>query len=60
MEAKKSWKSKTNWIALINAVIAFVPVVQSFIQNHPAEYGIALSGIFFGLRLISKGKIEIV
>lgn len=57
--AKRPWESKTNWVALISAIAAFVPQVQSFIVMNPESYAMILSGVFMLLRLVSKEKIII-
>lgn len=59
MEDKKPWQSKTLWVALIQAVVAFLPGIQAWIAANPAIYGVALSGVFIVLRLVSGGKIVI-
>ena len=59
MENKKPWQSKTNWAALVVAAAAFVPSVSAWIQANPEMYSMVLGGLFAGLRLVTKGKIEI-
>jgi hypothetical protein len=56
---KKPWQSKTNWMALIFAVSAFVPVVQGFMKEHAELYGMIIGVVFSGLRQVSNGKISI-
>ncbi len=56
---KKSWQSKTLWLAAVNAVVAFVPPVQRLIVEHPETYALVLSGVFAVLRWITKGRVEI-
>lgn len=56
---KRPWQSRTNWIALISAIAAFIPQVQVFIQENPESYAVIMSGVFMLLRQISKEKINI-
>lgn len=58
-QAKKPWQSKTNWIALIIAIAAFFPQVQAAIAANPDMFAMAMSGVFIGLRLITKDKVVI-
>jgi hypothetical protein len=58
-ETKKIWHSKTQWVALLTAVAAFFPPVQTFIAANPETYAGILSAVFAALRLISKEKLVI-
>jgi len=59
-QVKKSWESKTLWIAAINAVAAlFVPAVQHFITDNPEAYAAGLSVLFAVLRKVTKGSVSI-
>ena len=61
LPAKKPWQSKTLWVNLIVAVLAFIPMLGSFGQEMSHEQiglvAVGLINIF--LRLITKGKIEL-
>lgn len=57
---KPAWQSKTMWIALVNAAVAFVPPVQKMIAEHPEGYAIFLSVVFGALRKMTKGRISIL
>jgi len=60
METKPSWQSKTLILNLIAAVSAiFIPAVQVWIAAHPVELATGFAILNMGLRIISKGKIEI-
>lgn len=59
VEVKKPWASKTNWVALIMALLAFFPSAGTWVANHPEPFMWAVSGVIAGLRMISKGKIAI-
>jgi hypothetical protein len=59
MDNKKPWQSKTLWIALIMAIVAFFPPVSEWIQANPEIFTMSLMGIFAVLRFISKGGIDI-
>ena len=41
-------KSKTNWVALVGAALAFIPGVGPWIATNPAAYA-ALIGVAVGL-----------
>jgi len=58
-ESKKPWESKSVIAALIVAIAAFFPPVQKFIVENPTAYTEILAGIFFFLRLVTKGKVSI-
>lgn len=58
--SKKAWHSKTLWIALINAAVAFVPPVQKVLAENMEAYMIGLSMVFAVLRKLTKGKVDIV
>jgi len=58
-QIKKPWASKTLYMALISAVVAFIPPVQNWIAENPTTYGWIVAGIFAAIRLVTKGKIVI-
>jgi hypothetical protein len=59
MESKKPWQSKTNWVALIVALSAFVPSVGEMIAKNPEAFSMAVGAVFGFLRVITKEKISI-
>jgi len=59
MESKKPWQSKTNWMAVIVALVAFIPGVGEYVGKNVEVVGLLLGALFAGLRMISKGKISI-
>jgi hypothetical protein len=59
MESKPAVQSKTVWVALIVAVAAFLPVVKEWIAGNPGIFAQVIAGVFFVLRLVTKGKISI-
>lgn len=60
METKPVWQSKTVLMNLIFAIAAFFPPMSGWLNAHPDYVIFAFSLLNMGLRLISKGKIEIV
>ena len=59
MEAKKTWQSKTLWVALLTAIVPFFPWAQAQIAANP-DLIITGLGLLFGmLRLITKSKVDI-
>ena len=56
---KKIWQSKTLWMSLIVAILAFFPSVQIFATKNPEAVGTILGLVFSALRLLTKGKIVI-
>jgi hypothetical protein len=59
MENKKPYQSKTNWVALIIALSAFLPSVQAWISENPTAFAEITALIMVVLRMITKGKIDI-
>lgn len=59
-EAKKVWKSKTFWVAIISALAPLVPEIQEWISANPEAYAAFLGLIFAALRSITHGRIEIL
>lgn len=58
-EKKKPVHSKTLWLSLVVAIVPFFPSVQEIVAANPEIVGMALGGLFFFLRIITKGKISI-
>ena len=59
MEAKTPLKSKTLWLNLVIAIIAFFPEISIMVKENP-EYSMTFFALVnFALRLITKGKIEL-
>lgn len=56
---KKPWQSKTNWVALIVAVSAFIPNIQKLIVENPEAFSMAIGGVFALLRQVTKDRIVI-
>jgi hypothetical protein len=59
MENKKPWLSKTLWINVIMAVVAFIPPVSAWIVAHPDVLVIGFTLVNVILRLVSKDKISL-
>lgn len=59
MESKKPWESKTVWVALILALSAFYSPAAEWEKAHADIFAQIIAGVFFALRLVSKGKIDI-
>lgn len=57
--SKKPWLSKTLWVALLSAIAAFFPPVQTWIAENPSTFGWIVSGLFAVLRLATKNKLVI-
>lgn len=60
MEAKNALKSKTVWSNFILAGLAFYPPAHDFIAQNPELYAMLFAVINTILRLISKGKVELI
>jgi uncharacterized membrane-anchored protein len=58
-QSKKPWQSKTNIVALVVALAAFVPQMQAFIGTNPELFAQVMSGVFIALRMITKDKVSI-
>jgi len=59
METKKPWQSKTNWVALVMALIAFLPEVNGWVSGNADTFMVIVSGVFAVLRSITSGKITV-
>lgn len=59
MPTKSVWLSKTLWVNLVLAVLAFIPAVSEVVKNHPDYVIAAFSVINMVLRLVSHGKLEL-
>lgn len=55
-EVKKIWLSKTFWTNVVLA--AAIPFLPAEMQK-PEYVAYLMAGVNFGLRLISKGKVEL-
>lgn len=60
MDSKKPVYSKTLWASLFVSVAAFFPPVAKFIAEQPEMYSMILGGAFAALRIITKGKVNIL
>lgn len=58
-EAKKPWKSKTNWVALVMAVLSFFPSIGSWVSQNPEIFMQITAGLIAILRWATKGKVSI-
>lgn len=54
---KKYLKSKTLWMALIVAILPVFPDAQEIIKEHTDVFLYAISGLFAGLRMVTKDPI---
>lgn len=59
VETKKAWQSRTLWIGLVAAIVPFFPPAAAVIAANPEVTGLALSGIFSALRMITKDRVVI-
>jgi hypothetical protein len=60
MPAKKPYLSRTLWINLFSALSLMVfPPAAKFLAEHPVEVGVFFSLLNMGLRLLTKGALEI-
>ena len=59
MDQKSPLKSKTLWMALIVAILGFIPPVAEFIKSNPEAFAAIVGGLFTLLRIITKDKIVI-
>ncbi len=59
MDIKKPWQSKTHWVALLMAILAFIPGFSEFVVDHPTIAVLVQTGLMVFLRWISAGKIGI-
>ena len=57
--SKSPFLSKTLWASLVLAMLGFIPSVQTWVSANPQPFAEALAGIFFVLRLVSHGKIDV-
>jgi uncharacterized membrane protein YqaE (UPF0057 family) len=55
MKTKKLWLSKTLWVNLIMAVVAFIPSIKGHVDEESLMSGMAVINIL--LRFISKDKL---
>jgi len=61
MNNKKPWKSKTYWVAAINAVGALAfPSFVDFVGRNPEMYALGLSLLMALLRKLTRGAVSIV
>lgn len=58
-ESKSPLKSKTLWVNLLFAVLAFIPPVQTFLVAQPELVGIIVAGVNVLLRMLTKNKIQL-
>jgi hypothetical protein len=56
---KSVFQSKTIWVALIMAILGFVPVASQWVAANPTIFMSITAGIFTVLRLVTNGKISI-
>ena len=57
---KKPWLSKTIWMNLILAIVAFIPSVGQWFAENPSVFIVVFSVANIILRLVTKGKIELL
>lgn len=56
---KSVYQSKTLWLNLIMAGVAFFPEVQVVVSEHPEIMMAVFAAANFALRLFTKSKIEL-
>jgi len=59
MDSKKPLQSKTLWLNLMVALIAFFPEVSEAVKSNPEYSMVFFALVNFVLRLVTKGKIEL-
>lgn len=59
VKTKKPWQSKTNWVALVTAVLSFFPQVGDWVANNPEIFMQVVAGVTAILRWVTDGKISI-
>jgi len=57
---KKPWLSKTLWVNLVLAVLAFVPAAQEMMKESPEMVVVGVNMINMLLRMITKDKVTLV
>ena len=57
MGQKKLWQSKTIWVALVQAILAFFPGYQAMVVAHPELFTLGISALMAMLRKISHEKV---
>jgi hypothetical protein len=56
---KSLWKSKTFWVAVINAaILAFEPTVLMWVKENPSIYASIISFVFILLRFFTNKGIK--
>jgi hypothetical protein len=59
MNNKKAWQSKTLWVNLVLAIVAFFPVVQEQVALHPEYVGVFFAVVNMLLRVVTKDKLQL-
>lgn len=57
---KKWYVSKTFWVNFLMLIVMIVPQSEVFVKEYFSEIGMGWALVNIVLRLISKGKIEIL
>jgi len=57
--SKRPWESKTNWVALAMALLAFFPEAQQLVKENTELTMVLGPMVFMVLRHVTKGKISI-
>jgi len=56
---KSALQSKTILTAAAISGLTMIPGVKDIVSSHPQESMSVLAGLFAGLRLITKGKVDL-
>ncbi len=59
MNQKPFYQSKTLWMNLLMAIVAFIPPAKEFITNNPEVVSIGFVVINMVLRLITKDELQL-
>ncbi len=60
MDSKRPWQSRTNWVALTNAALAFWPDGLEWVADNPGSYVGGISVLMLLLRFITKKEILLI
>jgi len=57
--AKPIWQSKTAWLNVVMAGLAFFPQVQAIVANHSEVYPMVFAAINLVLRFVTKSGVQL-
>ncbi len=56
---KPIWLSKTVWVNLLFALLAFVPSVKEYVVAHPELVTLVFTGVNIVLRFVTKDAVQL-